>query len=387
MTNNTPGALDVIRLSKSVVGEAEQAAVATVIGKGFLGMGSETQAFEQELESYLGGGVSVTCVNTGTSALHLALQAVGVARGDEVLIPSLTFVGCFQAVSACGALPIACDVGESDGIIDLEDAAGRITDRTKAIMPVHYASHAGGLEAIYDLARRRGLRVIEDAAHSFGCTYKGRSIGSFGDVVCFSFDGIKNITSGEGGAVVTADREVAERVRDARLLGVMKDTEKRYGHERSWDFDVTAQGWRYHMSDLMAAIGRVQLKRFEKEFKPRRVELASHYRKLLSELKDVIMFDSDIGPVVPHIMPIRVLNDKRDAVRRALLDKQIQVGIHYKPNHLLSRYGGGSVSLPVVERLYDEILSLPLHPDLSLQQVELIVGIIGDCISLSDTGR
>lgn len=369
-----------IHLSRSVVGAAELRAQQTVIERGFLGMGTEVKAFETELGDFLGGKVNVVCVNTGTAALHLALQTLGLGPGDDVLVPSLTYVATFQAITACGATPIACDVREQDVLLDLSDAERRLTARTRAVMPVHYASFAGNVDAVHEFARRRGLRVVEDAAHAFGCEHRGRKIGSFGDVACFSFDGIKNITSGEGGALVTGDTEIAERARDARLLGVHKDTEKRYAGERSWEFDVTDQGWRYHMSDLMAAIGRVQLRRFEEEFKPKRIALARHYRERLADLPRVRLLDTDLGPVVPHIFPVRILDGMRDKVRRVLEDRQIQTGLHYKPNHLLTKFGGGGVSLPVAERLYRELISLPLHPDLTEADVDLVVGAVAEAL-------
>ena len=365
-----------IRLSKSVVGKEEQAAVSRILEIGYLGTGQETQAFEKDLEGWFGSGVNVVCVNTGTAALHLALQALGVGSGDEVLAPSLTYLATFQAISACGATPVACEVREADALLDLADAAGRVTPRTKVVMPVHYASSPGQLDELYAFARKHNLRVVEDAAQAFGCEHKGRKIGSFGDIVCFSFDGIKNITSGEGGAVVSADRDVVRKVQDARLLGVQKDTEKRYQGERSWEFDVVEQGWRFHMSDIMAAIGRVQLRRFEGEFKPKRILLARRYVELLREHRGVELFEANYGAVVPHIFPVRILSGKRDQVRNALLDNGIQTGIHYKPNHLLTKYGGGSVSLPVTERLYQELLTLPLHPDLSLEDVARVAKVV-----------
>lgn len=370
-----------IRLSRSIVGKLEIEAVSGVLEKGYLGMGAECQAFEQELGTFIGEGRQVICVNTGTAALHLALQALGVAAGDEVLVPSLTYVASFQAVSACGATPVACDVCVETGLIDLEDAARRITSRTKVLMPVHYASYPGDLNKIYSFAKQHELRVVEDAAHAFGCEYAGRKIGSFGDVVCFSFDGIKNITSGEGGAVVTADRDVVACVQDARLLGVVKDSEKRYSGERSWEFDVTEQGWRYHMSDLMAAIGRTQLMRFEGEFKPKRMALARKYRELLKGLNGVQLFKTDLDAVVPHILPIRVLGGRRERVMQALSAQGTQTGLHYKPNHLLTRFGAGRVALPVVERLYEELLTLPLHPGVSFDDVDQIVGVIRGTLS------
>lgn len=365
-----------IRLSKSTVGEREAAALAEVIADGRLGMGAYVDKFEKELQAYIGGGREVMCVNTGTSALHLAVQACGIGAGDEVIVPTITYVASFQAVSAAGATPVACDVDARTLWLDPADAARRITPRTRAIMPVHYASGQGTLEAVYDLAGRYDLRVIEDAAHAFGGTWNGARVGAIGDVVCFSFDGIKNITSGEGGAVVTADAEVARRIRDARLLGVEKDTEKRYQGQRSWEFDVTAQGWRYHMSNPMAAIGRVQLTRLDGEFAPKRVALAKRYEALLAGTPDVRTLGLDYGAVVPHIFPVLIANERRDAVRAALIADAIECGIHYKPNHLLSLYGGGRVSMPVAEKAYSEMLTLPLHVELSAEDQERIVEIV-----------
>jgi dTDP-4-amino-4,6-dideoxygalactose transaminase len=365
-----------IRLSRSIVGDAESRALQAVIERGFLGMGTEVQAFEQDLAVFLGEKMQVVCVNTGTAALHLALQAIGVGVGDEVLVPSLTYVASFQAISATGATPVACDVLAENGLIDLKDAHQRITDRTKAIMPVHYASDMGDLASVYAFAKTHRLRVVEDAAHAFGCEYQGEKIGSFGDVICFSFDGIKNITSGEGGAVVSRDTQVIKKVQDARLLAVQGDTEKRYQGQRSWDFDVTEQGWRYHMSELMAAIGRVQLQRFEGEFKPQRMALVAHYREQLAGISSIRLFAASTDLIVPHIFPIQVPSGQRDAFRQWLFEQGVQTGVHYLPNHLLTRYGGGSVSLPVVETLHAQLVSLPLHAGLTREDVDTIVGLI-----------
>ena len=307
--------------------------------------------------------------------MHLALESV-LHPGDEVLVPSLTFVATFQAISAARAVPVPCEVRADTGTLDLADARRRLSGRTRAVVPVHYASNASGIEGVMSFAQEHGLRVVEDAAHSFGCRSQGRQIGSFGDVACFSFDGIKNITSGEGGAVVTADRSVLAKVKDARLLGVERDTEKRYRNERSWDFDVTRQGWRYHMSNLFAAIGRVQLRRFPGEFAPQRVALARRYRGRLAALRGVRLFELDLDEVVPHMQPLLVTNGRRDQVMAALAAQGVAAGLHYKPNHLLSFFGGGRESLPVTERLYRELISLPLHPGLSLSDVDQVCDII-----------
>ena len=365
--------MKIIRLSRSIVGQTEAEAVSRVIIEdGYLGMGRDVQLFEKEIAEFLGvPGEWVVCVNSGTAALHLAVAAV-TEPGDEVLSQSLTYLATFQAISAAGAVPVACEILPQNLTIDLQDAARRLTPLSKVIMPVHYASNPGDLDSVYDFARESSLRVIEDAAHAFGCTYKGRKIGSFGDIVCFSFDGIKNITSGEGGAVVTADQGVAQYIRDARLLGVEKDTDKRCSGQRSWEFNVRNQGYRYHMSNIMAAIGRVQLQRFVSEFAPRRQALARKYRELLDKCDGILFFDTDLNAIVPHIQPVKVLYGKRNSLRGFLEERNIGTGIHYKPNHLLSYYGGGRSSLPVTEKLYEELLTLPLHPGLSDADVEYV---------------
>ena len=370
--------LDLIRLSRSYLGSEEKEAVCRVIENGFLGMGQEAQKFEVELTAYLGGDVSVACVNTGTSALQLALQAIGVGLGDEVLVPSLTYVASFQAISATGAKPVACDVELETGFIDLNDAESRITDRTKAIMPVHFASYVGGMPEVYKLSKWHGLRVVEDAAHSFGCTLNGKRIGSYCDVVCFSFDGIKNITSGEGGAVVSSDSDVIDRVRDSRLLGVEGDTEKRFSGGRSWTFDVKEQGWRYHMSDLMAAIGRAQLSKSDSMFQ-RRKEITRQYTEGLKGIPSVELYHFSTQGVdvdmVPHIFPIKVANP--DALIAHLSTKGVQCGKHYQPNHLLSFFANGN-SLPNAEYLGSRNVSLPLHPGISDTDVSRIIKCIRD---------
>ncbi|MFM6928223.1 MAG: DegT/DnrJ/EryC1/StrS family aminotransferase [Bdellovibrio sp.] len=363
-----------IRLSRSIVGTEEIVRVTKVLNEGYLGMGTQVKEFEENLQAYIGGVAKVACVNTGTSALHLACQAIGLQDGDEVLVPSLTFVATYQAISATGATPVSCDVNSEDALLDLVDAEKRITSRTKALVYVHYASGFGDLDKVYAFARKYNLRIIEDAAHSFGGSYKGKKIGSFGDITCFSFDGIKNITSGEGGAVVSRDVEVMQRVQDARLLGVEKDTVKRFSGQRSWDFDVTAQGWRYHMSNIMAAIGLAQLERFENEFAPVRRKYAQVYREKLSSCDQVHFLKHDEG-TVPHIMPI-LARSRRDELREYLISHGVESGIHYKPNHMLSFYKKDQQALPRTEKLYGELLTLPLHPGLSESDILKITQLI-----------
>lgn len=364
-----------IRLSKSVVGPLESKAVAEVIeGSGYLGMGETVGLFEKELQEYIGGGYRCICVNSGTAALHLAVQAV-THPGDEVLVPSFTFVSTYQAITGAGCIPVSCEIDPLTLTLDLKDAERRLTPKTKLILPVYYAGNVVMADEYQAFAKKHGLRIVEDAAHAFGSTLKGRKIGSFGDVICFSFDGIKNITSGEGGAIFTSDPETIDAVSDARLLGVSKDSEKRYKGERSWVFDVVAQGYRYHMSNIFAAIGRVQLSRLDKEFAPKRQYIVKKYTSLLSHNKNVRLIQMNYDEIVPHIFPILVLNGKREQLKQLFNDNDIQFGIQYFPNHLLTYFRSG-YSLPVTEKIYDEVFSIPLHPQLTDADIELICSLI-----------
>ncbi|ABE52510.1 aminotransferase [Methanococcoides burtonii DSM 6242] len=372
MSDNT------IRLSRSVIGEEEKKAVLDVLDRQYLGMGQDVLYFEQELATYFAR--EAVCVNTGTAALHLALQALGVGPGDEVLVQSLTYVASFQAISATGARPVPCDIDPDTITLNVDDAKKRITEHTRVVMPVHYASSVGPLDEIYEFAQDNDLRVVEDAAQAFGTYYNDKKVGSFGDIACFSFDGIKNITSGEGGAVVTDDKEVLQRVKDARLLGVEKDTEKRYSGDRSWDFDVSMQGWRYHMSNVMAAIGIEQFKKFP-IFAEKRKELLKRYQSNLANINSIELLKQDANQIVPHIFVIKLKNYDRNTLRKMLEDVGIPTGIHYKPNHKLSYYDTG-VELPCTDTVAKEILTLPLHPELQISDVDHICEMLKQCLGI-----
>jgi len=361
-----------IRLSKSTIGQEEKNAVLSVLDKEFLGMGEEVNLFEQEIKAYLHTSKEVICVSTGTSALHLAVESLDLKEDDEILVPSLTYVASFQAISAARVKAIAVDICEETLFIDLKDAKNRLTSKTKAIMPVHYASNSKEMQAVYDFAKEYNLRVIEDAAQAFGCENSMGKVGCSGDIICFSFDGIKNITSGEGGAIVTSDKAVIQRVKDSRLLGVEKDTEKRFKGERSWDFDVNHQGYRYHMSNIFAAIGREQLKKIDL-IEKRRKEIVRYYLENLKGIKQIETLNFNFEDLVSHIFVIKV--EDRDNLREFLINKNIECGIHYKPNHLLSKYKV-PYSLVNTEKIYEEILTIPCQLDLLEDEQNYIIAMI-----------
>ena len=363
-----------VRLSKCSIGDEEVEAVSRVLRAEYLGMGAIVLEFENSIQDYLNTSMSVVCVNTGTSALQLSVAALDIGHGDEVLVPSLTYVGSFQAISATGATPVACEIDRESFFLDVEDARSKITNKTKAIMPVHYASSSSGMDAVYSLAQEFNLRVIEDAAQAFGSRRDNAAIGVDGDIICFSFDGIKNITCGEGGAILTRDKRILERLKDDRLLGVQKDSDNRYAGKRSWDFDVVNQGFRFHMSNINAAIGLAQLNKLD-GFKIKRQEISMRYIESFSSVSQVTVLELDYEQLMPHIFVVKV--HSRDGLRQHLGDSGIECGLHYKPNHLLTKYSNES-NLPVTESCYDRAITLPCHVDLTVTEQDYVIQTIRD---------
>ena len=358
-----------IRLSKSSISQAEKNAVLKVLDKEYLGMGEEVHLFEEKIKNYLQTTMDVVCVNTGTSALHLALSVLNLKKGDEVLVPSLTYVASYQAISATGAKPVSCEINPNTLFLDINDTRTKITKNTKVIMPIHYASSSKGMDEVYDLAQKFELRVVEDAAQAFGSKRDRKLVGTQGDIICFSFDGIKNVTSGEGGAILSNDKDFIQKAQDARLLGIEKDTEMRYVNQRSWDFDVKKQGFRYHMSNIMAAIGTVQIDRIE-EFRNKRQNIAKSYNIALKDIQQIELLDFDFNEILPHIFVIKT--KRRDQLRNFLIANNIECGIQYKPNHLLTKYYEKS-TLPITESIFASILSLPCHIDLTKKEQDYVI--------------
>jgi perosamine synthetase len=361
-----------IKLSRGCLGEEELAAVERVFAGGYFGQGSQVSQFEAALKDYL-SAANVIATNTGTSALHLALDALGIREGDEVIVPSLTFVASFQAIRATGATPVACEVRPDTLLMDLTDAEERITPRTKALMPVHYAGNPCDLDALLQLKERQGIRIVEDAAHAFGSTYHGRRIGSFGDIACFSFDSIKNITCGEGGAVVCQDENLAELIRQKRLLGMNRRSQsKAASAEQKWEMPVATQGFRYHMSNINAAIGLEQLKKID-WFISRRREVCRLYDAAFSQLAGLQRLRINYEETAPHIYVVRVQHGNRNCLMEFLKAKEIETGVNYALNHLQPYFRGNGVRLPESEAAYREILTLPLHCGLSDADVDWVI--------------
>ena len=360
-----------IPVQRPYLGPEELAAVQEVFTSRWLGMGAASEAFENALKDFLGVD-QVVAVNSGTSALHLALDILELQPGDEVITPTLTFVATTQAIVQTGATPVFCDVDERTFNLDPNDVARRITRRTKAIVPVHYGGTACDMGALLQIAADRGLRIVEDAAHAFGSTCQGRKIGTLGHLTCFSFDPIKNITCGEGGAITTNDPELARKAARRRVLGINVDTWSRRNSDRPWRYDVAERGYRYHLSNVNAAIGIEQLKRFD-VFKHRRQEITRRYDETFANIRGVTLRQQHLERTCPFFYVIRVHDGRRDELMKYLKDRGIGSGVHYIPNHLHSAFAEPRVTLPIAERLYEEILTLPLFYEMTDEQVETVI--------------
>ena len=371
-----------IRVSQPVTGPEELAALKRGLEMAYFGHSANVVELEKALADFLGAGSRpVVCINSGTAALHLALACLDLDPGDEVLLPSLTFVASFQAVTAVGAKPVPCEVHEDDLLLDLDDAHRRITPRTKAVMPVHYAGNPGDLAGLYAWAGERGLRVVEDAAHAFGGSFGNKKVGAQGDLVCFSFDSLKNITCGEGGALVCPDADTARRAGLMRGLGMQRPQATQGGPPSRSAYDVVTQGWRFHMSNLNALVGLEQLKKAPAFF-ARRQQIAKRYDQAFTGLPGLALLPLDYGQVVPFLYTMRVLDGRRGELIAHLKAQDIETAVNYPANHLHSLYRGlAAAALPVTEKVCGQILSLPMHCALSDGQVGFIIDQVKACLA------
>ena len=356
---------NVIPVFQPVIGEDTLKAVSDAFDVGWLGMGAATAAFEQGIAERIGAeDRQVVATNTGTSALHIAVAVAGIGPGDEVIVPSFNFVADHQAISAEGASPVFCDIREDNLGLDVDAAEALISERTKAIMPLHFAGVPCDLDRVYALAEALALRALEDATHAFGTLYGGKTIGGFGDLTCFSFDPVKIITSIDGGAVVLPPGDEADRAKHLRLLGIDKDTELRYQNKRAWDYDVVSNGFRYHLTNINASIGLSQLARVD-EFIVARQASCRLYNEMLSGIPGIRTPDTDFEEISPFIYTIRVLDGRRESLIEHLRTNGIATGIHFMPAHSYTYYRAcRRGDMTVTERISSQILTLPLHSEM-----------------------
>ncbi|MCX7966651.1 MAG: DegT/DnrJ/EryC1/StrS family aminotransferase [Syntrophorhabdaceae bacterium] len=360
-----------IPVSKPSIGKEELEEIEKVFSTGWLGLGSTVFEFEKKIAEYL-GVKNVIAVNTGTTALHLALDACGIGEEDEVIVPSLTFCASVQVITAVRAKPVFCEINPDTLNIDVDDVMKKITSKTKAIMPVHYCGQACDIINLLNIGKTKNIVIIEDAAHAFGSSCMGKKIGSFGDITCFSFDPIKNITCGEGGAVVVHDDNLAEIIRKKRNLGIDRDAWNRYQEKRPWFYEVSMQGYRYHMSNINAAIGLVQLKKLE-QFLKRKREIVKRYNDAFSGIKDISLLKCNLDETAPFSYMMRITNGKRDDLIDFLAKNGIGSGVHYIPNHLQPLFKPYYKELPITEMVWQQIITLPLYYEMTDEDVNKVI--------------
>ena len=370
------------------LGEAEIQAVSDVIRSGWLTMGAKTFEFERQFAQYIGTSHAVA-VSSCTAALHLSLEAIGLARGDEVLVPTTTFTASAEVVTYFGARPVLVDIDAATLNIDPQDAERKITPQTKAIIPVHLAGTPCDMAELIDLADQNKLRVIEDAAHALPASYKEKRIGTISELTAFSFYATKTLTTGEGGMITTENEDLVKRLQLMRLHGIARDAWKRYSAEGSWFYEVLDTGYKYNLTDLQAALGIVQLGKCD-EMTSARSRIAARYTAAFQGM------DCVETPRIPmdrttswHLYILRLhleqLRIDRGRFIRELAKHGVSTSVHFIPLHLQPAYQRNHNyrigDLPVAEREYQRSLSLPIFSSMREEEIEQVIWAVSEIAS------
>jgi perosamine synthetase len=363
------------------LGHEETEEVLNVLASGWLTTGAVAQRFESEFASYIGCKYAIA-VNSATSALQLALEAVGVRPGDEVLVPTYTFTASAEVVTYFGARPVLCDSVAGGFNVDPDDVARKVTSKTRAIVPVHLAGQACNLESLRRVAREHGLHLIEDAAHALPAWYRGARIGTISEFTAFSFYATKTITTAEGGMLTTDDPAHAERVKVMRLHGISGDAWKRYAREGSWYYEVVEAGYKLNLPDILAALGVAQLSKCDL-FWRRRLEIARLYKQGLAEIQEVELPPGCENPDQNswHLFILRIRPGDLDLTRNGLIEelkhRGIGTSVHFIPLHLhpfyQKRYGYRAGDFANAEDAYSRCLSIPIFPAMSDFEVHRVI--------------
>jgi UDP-4-amino-4,6-dideoxy-N-acetyl-beta-L-altrosamine transaminase len=361
------------------IGEEEIEDVAQTLRSGWITTGPRTKEFEECFKEYIGAKHAIA-VNSCTGALHIALAAIGIEQGDEVITSPLTFCSTANVIVHLGGVPVFADIGD-DYNIDPAQIERRITPRTKAIMPVHYSGQPCQMNEILACAHEHSLWVIEDAAHATGAKYQDRMVGTIGDVTAFSFYAIKNMTTAEGGMITTENGELAEQMRLLSLHGISKDAWKRYAREGSWYYEVVQAGYKYNMTDIQAVLGIHQLAKLDRFLEARR-RIAAMYTAAFSEIPE--LQTPIVNHNVSHAWHLYVIQLDLDqlTINRAQFIEELRAqnigsSVHFIPVHLhpfyCENYGFQPGDYPKAERVYERILSLPLFPKMSEQDARDVI--------------
>ncbi|MCL4493218.1 MAG: DegT/DnrJ/EryC1/StrS aminotransferase family protein [Firmicutes bacterium] len=368
------------------LGAEEEEAVIQVLRSGWISRGPLTQQFEMALSREL-EGKAVLALSSCTAGMHLALLAQGIGPGDEVITTPLTFAASVNVIIHVGATPVLVDVEEDTGNIDFAQVEQAITEKTKAILPVHYAGHAVDMEHLNRLRDRYHLIIVEDAAHAIASVYRGRRIGTFGNVTSFSFYATKNLTTGEGGAVVVPDPDLAEKIRVLSLHGMSAHAWNRYGEKGSWGYTIEAPGFKYNMTDLQAALGLVQLRKLER-MQERRRQIARQFAQAFGDLPVILPVEREYAQHAWHLYPLRLQTEYLTISREEFIDqltlRNIGASVHFIPishhPYFQQRYGWKRGQFPKTERFFGQEVSLPLYPSMTDQDVHDVVANVREIV-------
>ena len=348
---------------RPLIEKSDLEAVKNIVSEAWLGQGKYVKEFEDKISEFLNNSErKVISVSTGTSAAHLALLAAGIGIDDEVILSSLNFVGVAQAISATGARPIFCEVDKNSLTLDINEATKLITKRTKAIITLDFGSNHCDIDSFIELGKKFNIRIIHDAAHSFGWKNKGRPTGSFGDMTFFSFDPVKNFTAIDAGAIVLNNSDEQKWLIESRTVGQSLDMGT-YGKNLKMEFkQVDHIGYRYHLSNVHAVLGINQLKKYDKIYKSRK-KSSEIYNKEFSKIDFIEPISKTYEDIIPFIYVVRITNGKREELRKFLSKNGIETHVHWAPIHWYNMYKSDDIknSLEITNQVGLEILTLPLH--------------------------
>lgn len=375
-----------IPYGRQYIDEEDIRAVVEVLKSDYITTGPKIAELENRIAEYTGAKHAVA-VSNGTAALHAACFAAGIEAGDEVITSPMTFAASSNCILYMGAKPVFADINSRTYNIDPEEIERKITEKTKAIIPVHFTGQPCDMDEIMKIAEKYGLTVIEDGAHALGAEYKGRRIGTIGSMTTFSFHPVKHITTGEGGAITTNDDALYEKLIMFRTHGITRDKERMNRDEGPWYYEQHYLGYNYRMTDIQAALGVSQMNKLESFLKKRR-SFAATYNKLLSGLEGItVPYQADYTNSAWHLYIIKLNRTKLGLSRREVFEelrkRNIGVNVHYIPVYYHPYYrelGYGKGLCPVSEELYEEIITLPLYPTMELEDIYYIVENIADIL-------
>ncbi len=377
-----------IPFHKADIGSEEESEVLDSLRSGWLTMGPKTVKFEEKFRDYIGARHSVA-LNSCTAALHLALEAVGLKEGDEVLVPAMTFTASAEVVCYFKGKPVLVDVERDTHNLNAGKIEEKITPRTKVIIPVHYGGQPADLDEIGKIAAKHGLKVIEDAAHALPSWYRGRKIGTIGDLTCFSFYATKTLAAGEGGMVTTGNKKWADRIKTMRLHGMNRDAWKRYAKGGSWFYQVVEAGFKYNPTDIQSSLGIVQLRKLEDMWRKRKA-IAGRYDRAFKDREEVtVPFRKSDRVSSWHLYPIKLylkaLSIDRNEFIEELAKRGVSASVHFIPLYrhpfYRRRFGYRVKQFPDSEWVYQRIISLPIYPSMTEAETDWVIGAIDDVVT------